>query len=394
MKLLRAILQANWLIEPTEAQKYMPFVAALLQGKSVQLDSASGTMRASDSFAHIGISGPLIKEDGYCGEPGMATLARHVAAAAADDNVKGIILHVSSPGGSVDGTEALAKAVKDADAKKPVIAVVDGMAASAAYWIASAAREIYAETQTSFVGSIGVMSTLRDYSAYLSAMGIAEHRIYADQSQDKNKDYEDALKGETKLYKEQVLNPIAELFINTVRTNRPQVKDTALSGRTFIASEAITQGLIDGYGDAAFAESRIDELISNSNSNSNPDSNMSNKSRWAGLAAFLGLSALLADKPLNSSDLDRLESLTNENDALQSKVDDLQKQIGALTKERDDFKAKADALGKEPGDVHRKPVAKEPIATLDKNEPEAETPWDDPNAFWNKRVDANPFIRK
>ena len=415
MRLLRALLAANWAIEPSHAERYLPFVAALLQGRDMAMfpEKETNTPDAAldqDGIMTLAIAGPLMKMDGLCGEPGMASLAAKLAQAANDPAVRGIVLIVDSPGGSVDGTEALANAVRFASRQKPVFAVVDNLAASAAYWAIANATKILVASETAFIGSIGVVSVLSDFSEQLKSLGVTEHRIYATESADKNKDYELALKGNYEAYRKNTLDPLANLFIGAVKTARPQVQETALHGRTYIASQAIAAGLADAMGDTAAAKVQIVELTKESQ----PKSNMTtNNARWGGLAAFLGLSPS-ADKALNSADLDRLEVLTAENDRLKAALNVAVEQMSEATQEaqkslqkatetawalsiaeeaRDEWKAKATLYGALPGDQHRKPVAQEAVADLgDKREPEAS--WDNPNLPWNKRVDANPHIRK
>lgn len=77
---------------------------------------------------------------------------------AASDEVSAIVLEVDSPGGLVVGIEAAAQAVAEAAKVKPVVALVNPMAASGGYWIASQASEIVM-TPGSIVGSIGVALT-------------------------------------------------------------------------------------------------------------------------------------------------------------------------------------------------------------------------------------------
>ncbi len=79
-----------------------------------------------------------------------------VAKLAEDDSVKALIVAIDSPGGSVAGGEALHDAIARVAAKKPVVAVMGGMAASAGYMIAVPAARIFAQPGT-LTGSIGVL---------------------------------------------------------------------------------------------------------------------------------------------------------------------------------------------------------------------------------------------
>src|SRR5258708_6621483 len=98
-------------------------------------------------------------------------ISRALREAVADETVKSIVLDIDSPGGSVYGVGELADAIFGARAKKPIVAIANSLAASAAYWIGAAAGELYV-TPGGEVGSIGVWSAHEDYSKYLDDLGI------------------------------------------------------------------------------------------------------------------------------------------------------------------------------------------------------------------------------
>ena len=86
-------------------------------------------------------------------------------------DIKAVFLDIDSPGGTVAGTPELAAAVASLNERKPVYAFSSGLMCSAAYWIASQARAIYA-TPSARVGSIGVVQAVIDDSAALASEGI------------------------------------------------------------------------------------------------------------------------------------------------------------------------------------------------------------------------------
>ena len=89
----------------------------------------------------------------------MAKLADNV-------NVKALIVAIDSPGGSVAGGEGLHDAIARVAAKKPVVAVMGGVAASAGYMIAVPAARIFAREAT-LTGSIGVLLETGEVSGLL-----------------------------------------------------------------------------------------------------------------------------------------------------------------------------------------------------------------------------------
>lgn len=91
--------------------------------------------------------------------------------ALAEPNTDTVLIEVDSPGGAAAGVQELAAKVRAGRAKKKIIAHVNALAASGAYWIASAAGEVVA-TPSADVGSIGVFSVHLDYSAALDKQGV------------------------------------------------------------------------------------------------------------------------------------------------------------------------------------------------------------------------------
>jgi len=103
-------------------------------------------------------------------------IGEQVKAALDDERVKAIQLDVDSPGGLVNGVAETADAILAARQLKPVRAVVDDLAASAAYWLCSQADTITAG-KTDMVGGIGVFSVYVDYSEMAKGLGIKVHVI-------------------------------------------------------------------------------------------------------------------------------------------------------------------------------------------------------------------------
>ena len=109
---------------------------------------------------------------------GYNDLAADMEDALAQPEVHAIALVLDSPGGEVSGAFELADRIYAARGRKPIVAVADGMAASAAYLAASAADEVVLTT-TSYVGSIGVVMRHVDYSRALANEGINVSHIFA-----------------------------------------------------------------------------------------------------------------------------------------------------------------------------------------------------------------------
>lgn len=128
--------------------------------------------KGDKSVAVIRMVGTLMKQRSSFGGSSTIDLRRQVRQAASDPNVSGILLAIDSPGGTAAGTDDLARDVKAARRKKPVWAHVDDLGASAAYWVASQADAIYANSPTALVGSIGTIMTIYDQSAAAEREGV------------------------------------------------------------------------------------------------------------------------------------------------------------------------------------------------------------------------------
>jgi protease-4 len=164
------------------------------------------------------------------------------------------MLVIDSPGGTVDGTEVFANIVKNT--KKPVLAFVDGLMASAAAWIGTGADEIWASTDTDEIGSIGVLMSFADIQPYYERMGVKFHMVTASTSEDKVKMFEDLRAGKYKEYQENVLDVLDEKFMKVVKENRPKVTKEHLSGKVFFAKDLVGT-MIDQIGTFEDAVARL-----------------------------------------------------------------------------------------------------------------------------------------
>lgn len=136
-------------------------------------------------------------------------------AALADPNVKGIVLNVDSPGGSVFGIESLADEIFRARGQKPIVAQVNSQMASAAYWIGSQADEIVM-TPGAQAGSIGAYTVHQDESAKLEKEGVkvtyvaaGKHKVDGNRAEPLSADAEDRLRSMVNVYYDQFVSAVA-----------------------------------------------------------------------------------------------------------------------------------------------------------------------------------------
>ncbi len=182
MKLLD-ILTSPWAIVPEKLFEIQSIYATHLRGDKIDLSGLESKLgkplnneqksyELDRGVAIIAIDGVIAKKMNMftriSGGVSTQILQKDFSAAMADPEVKAILLDVDSPGGTVDGTEDLARTIYEARqlGEKPIVAFTDGLMASAAYWIASSADRIYISGETPWVGSIGVVTSHIDYSKY------------------------------------------------------------------------------------------------------------------------------------------------------------------------------------------------------------------------------------
>lgn len=114
----------------------------------------------ADGIAVLPVTGPLSRYANILtmisGATSFETLSADLGQALSDPKVRAIILDVDSPGGEVSGAEEVSKLIRAARGEKEIVALVSGMGASAAYWIASAASRLYT-AETGILGSVGTV---------------------------------------------------------------------------------------------------------------------------------------------------------------------------------------------------------------------------------------------
>lgn len=209
----------------------------------------SGEVRIQrGGIAMIELSGSLQKHaSSFSGGSSTVAARRQIRAAMNDEAVAGILLHIDSPGGTVAGTDDLGRDVAEAAKQKPVYAYIEDLGASAAYWIASQASKVFANS-AGLVGSIGVFTVVHDLSQLAEKEGVQVHVV-------KFGGFKGSGVPGTKVSEEQLaemqklVNGYGEDFVAAVAAGRnlPRVTAEQLAdGRVHKAADALSLKLIDG----------------------------------------------------------------------------------------------------------------------------------------------------
>jgi capsid assembly protease len=202
----------------------------------------------------ITVSGVLINRGAfigsYSGETSYEGIKHQLARAGADSRVKSLILDLDTPGGEANGGFETAQAVREVAARKPVIAIANGMAASAGYALASGASRIIA-APSAISGSIGVALLHLDFSRQLDHEGVTPTLIF--EGARKMDGHPLApLTGDAEATLREEVHRYYELFVETVaagrgrRTPARAARDT--EGRVYVGRDAIDARLIDDVG--------------------------------------------------------------------------------------------------------------------------------------------------
>lgn len=184
--------------------------------------------------------------------------------AEANPNIAAHLIHIDSPGGEAFGMHEAYEKIRSL--KKPVIALVESMACSAGYYLASACDKIFACSMFSAIGCIGIMATFYNDDKQMEDWGYVVHEYYSTLSPLKNKMFNDAEDGDGDEYIRRWLDPMAQTFIDDVKAARGELTEEALQGETYYATEALPIGLIDGEYSMEETVEYIQKLIKPSSS--------------------------------------------------------------------------------------------------------------------------------
>jgi len=205
-----------------------------------------------DGIAVIGVSGTLVKKaswmDAWSGLQSYEMIRAEFQDAVADPRIQGILLDVDSPGGEVGGLFDLAGEIFAGRQEKPIYAIANDAAFSAAYAIASSAERLFV-TSTGGVGSVGVIAIHVDQSGFDEKVGRKYTAVFAGAKKNDFNPHE-PLSDSAKDDLQTEIDRLYDMFVSLVSQNR-QMK-TALVRNTeaglFYGAKAISAGLADQVG--------------------------------------------------------------------------------------------------------------------------------------------------
>ncbi len=210
--------------------------------------AAGGGIAVLPLYGVITQRGNLVDDVSGPGSVSTQVFAQALRQALADDTVSQILIDIDSPGGSVYGVSELADEIAAARTQKPVVAIANSLAASAAYWLGAQADELYV-TPGGEVGSIGVWQAHFDYSQALAAEGVTPTLISAGKYKVEGNPYA-PLDEEAQGFMQSRVNDYYGTFTKAIARGRAapiaQVRDGMGQGRVLGADAALAENMVDG----------------------------------------------------------------------------------------------------------------------------------------------------
>jgi len=232
-----------------------PLVETRIQGDSgpkVVMVDIEGLITSVDREGPLGMPGP---------ESTVARLREQLDRAREDEDVRGLLVRINSPGGAVTAADVayreLLRFKEDRDI--PVVAQLMGVAASGGYYVALAADVILAHP-TSITGSIGVISAGINVSGLMERFDVEDQTFTSGEFKDAGSPLRPMTPAE-RGYLQSLIDDLHARFEEVVRTGRPRLQPAQIErladGRAFTATQAAELGLVDGIG---YIPNAIDEL--------------------------------------------------------------------------------------------------------------------------------------
>jgi signal peptide peptidase SppA len=279
-RLIRTLFAEPWLIEPRTLAAGVQVLHRKLLGESflgtdlhaeldVSMPEAAARRRSAAREPRLAVV-PIL---GIIEQRGMSSLGTSAQAieyefdtALKNSDVDGILLDIDSPGGTVTGIPELAARIRAARQQKPVLAIANGMAASAAYWLGSAAKEFWS-IPSGEAGSIGVYMLHVDQSKHLEQEGFAVEALSAGKFKLEGAPW-GPLSDEGKEFYTGEVDRLYGWFVKDVASNRgdsqANVRAGYGEGRVLGADAALASKLVDRVGTFDEAVGRLVQLATRS----------------------------------------------------------------------------------------------------------------------------------
>ena len=243
---------ARWSGDARASDEVMHSVAADRNARDARRQSSvsnsGGGIAVLPLYGIVTQRGNMVDDVSGPGTASTQQFSNLLRAALQDETVSQILIDIDSPGGSVYGVAELADEIVNARAQKPVVAIANSLAASAAYWIGCSASEFYV-TPGGEVGSIGVWQAHQDYSKAMDEAGVKTTLISAGKFKVEGNPYA-PLDEEAQGFMQSRVDDEYAAFTQAVAKGRgvpiSQVRDGMGQGRVLGADAALASSMVDG----------------------------------------------------------------------------------------------------------------------------------------------------
>ena len=270
-RLLRALCAEPWALEPQTLAIGADILrrklsGAIFSGEDLHTELGIATPRERQqareaNIAVIPVLG-IIEQRAHSLGSSVEGIEAAFDSALVSKQFDGILLDIDSPGGSVPGVPELAEKIRDARDTKPVVAIANSLAASAAYWIGSSAEEFFV-SPSGEAGSIGVFMLHVDESEALEKEGVKVTAISAGKFKTEGAPWE-ALSEETAEFFQERVDEVFAWFTKAVAASRDTTPAAVRSGfgegRVLGAVQSVKANLADKVGTFNDAVSRVAQL--------------------------------------------------------------------------------------------------------------------------------------
>lgn len=227
-------------------QQALSIIQAEYPDFNITTDFSSNEL-ASSSIAYHRVFGFITSSSRYYFS--SKQLEKDLMAAEANPAISCHFFHINSGGGEAWYLDRLSETISSL--KKPTVTLFEMAGGSAAYYIGCQAKHVFCLTDNDLIGCIGTMTDFYDWDSYFAKLGLKRITVRASKSDLKNKEHDDMCAGKPEDFVHKFLDPMNELFLQTVRGSRKKLKDApedepALRGETFMTQAAIEKGLVDG----------------------------------------------------------------------------------------------------------------------------------------------------
>jgi protease IV len=237
--------ESDYLVDRRRLKRRLTFwrilaVVAIVAAIAAAFGRLGDSVVGGDFMARVTIKGIIVQDDR------RLQVLRDLAE---NNSVKAVILRIDSPGGTVVGGETLYRAILDLGSKKPVVAVMDGVAASAAYMTAIAADRLFAREGT-LTGSIGVILQATEVTKLLEMIGVTA-RSFKSGSLKAVPSPLERITPDVEAATQALIDEMYRMFRDMVlerRKMKPADASRFADGRIFTGRQALKNGLIDEIG--------------------------------------------------------------------------------------------------------------------------------------------------